>query len=887
MKPALLLLLSITLVAAHAQSIPEQVEAMLLDARYADVIRTVDQQPTPGAILLSKKCEALIMLGNQAAATDLLQQLSSMNTEDKRLPAIIETNYGALDINQGRYEQAIEHLQRALNLFDIAHASNSLEAARTLALLGFAFKSTGKTTQAEQQLLMALTIRKNLLPAQHELIAATYNDLGFVYSDADNDKALEYYDLAAALYKNLHGDKHPKIAITLINTGIIYRKEELYGDAINNFETARTIWDAVYTQPHPQKAFTLLNLGETYMRMGNLPAAIGYYQQARTQYEQTYGPHHPDLAYCHNVIGNVLAAQKKFSEALTHYQQALIANIPGFSTTDIHHNPPVKGFYNGNVLLYSLMYKAQALENQYLEKTLRQADLELGLATLQVCDTLIDKLRKHIANESDKLTLGAISNEVYADGVRMAYILSDVAWRKQPYRELSFYFAEKSKSAILLEAISDANAKSFAKIPATLLDEERDFKSTLALINQKLAQKPPAEEEKQLRESAFTLDRDYQSFIKRLEKQYPEYFNLKYNVASPNIRQLQQRLPTSGMVISYFIDEKNSRLYIYTITHRQFRIVSKTLPPSYSKLITGLRNSITYQEINTYLQCAQDLYRLLMPRIPGSVTDLIILPTGRMSVIPFEALVRPARIRQPDYGKLPYLLQRYSVRYEFSAGLLLQKEQGTTPAIRTALLCAPVTFPPQAQLNDLPGTEAEVTRIDSMFTTRHITSQKLLSGQASETAIKTIGINQYDLIHFATHGVVDEANPELSRIFLQANTTTDDGNLFTGEIYNLELNASLVTLSACQTGLGKISKGEGVIGLSRALVYAGAHNIIVSFWSVADESTAQLMMQFYQNLLTNTEVSYSQNLRQAKLKFLRQEDYAAPFYWAPFILIGY
>jgi CHAT domain-containing protein len=135
--------------------------------------------------------------------------------------------------------------------------------------------------------------------------------------------------------------------------------------------------------------------------------------------------------------------------------------------------------------------------------------------------------------------------------------------------------------------------------------------------------------------------------------------------------------------------------------------------------------------------------------------------------------------------------------------------------------------------------------------------------------------------------VVDEKNPELSRIFLQSGNSNEDGNLYSGEIYNLQLNANLVTLSACQTGLGKISKGEGVIGLSRALVYAGAKNIIVSFWSVADESTSELMQNFYKELLNKNNGNYTASLRNAKLSLIASEKYAAPYYWAPFILIGF
>jgi CHAT domain-containing protein len=203
------------------------------------------------------------------------------------------------------------------------------------------------------------------------------------------------------------------------------------------------------------------------------------------------------------------------------------------------------------------------------------------------------------------------------------------------------------------------------------------------------------------------------------------------------------------------------------------------------------------------------------------------------------------------------------------------------------LLCAPVTFPEEDNLNELPGTESEVNEIAKLFGTQNYTSGLFLKEQADEKLIKSEKVKNYNYIHLATHGVVDESNPALSRIFLQSDIGSEDGNLFTGEIYNLNLDADLVTLSACQTGLGKISKGEGVIGLSRALVYAGARSIIVSFWSVADESTSELMKDFYRKMLENRSADFSTSLRNAKLELVKNESYAAPYYWAPFILIGF
>jgi CHAT domain-containing protein len=759
-----------------------------------------------------------------------------------------------------------------------------LEAAEALVHLGNVYRSTGKNMQAEEQFNHALMIRQEKLPANHELIAAIYNDLGLVYSEIDRDKSIEYYEKALEAYRNLHGTDDPKIAIANTNLGIVYAKEKLYGDAINYYETALKIWEKVYTKPHANKALVMMNLGQTYSSMGNTKTALEYYEKALTMYESALGKKHPDVAFAQNLLGNEKTAQKKFDAGLAHYQKALIANIPDFTNTDVLITPKVDEFYNGRQLLYTLMYKARGLEKKYFGETLKHSEMVLALTTLQACDSLIDLLRQGATNESDKITLGAVANEVYADGVRIAYTLSDVSFRdRKIYRELSFYFAEKSKSAVLQEAISDTNAKSFANIPNDLLEEEKSLKASIALITQKLAQKPEVDEEKYLRETIFSLNRSYQDFTKRLESQYPEYFNLKYNSAAPSIKQLQTSLGSHTALISYFIDENNSRLYTYLIAKDRFFIESKSLPAAYDKYITGLRNSLFFQDVETFKNSAYELHKILSPtKIPGHINDLVIIPTGRMGVIPFETLLSN-NLDEDDYKKLPYWLHQFSIRYEFSAGLALQKKHEDNTAT-SALFCAPVTF--QQGLTDLPGTEAEVNKISTLFTNKNISNSVFLKDKANETVLKSGALKSYSFIHLATHGVVDENSPELSRIYLQTNTEAEDGNLFAGEIYNLELNANLVTLSACQTGLGKISKGEGVIGLSRALVYAGAKNIIVSFWNVADESTAQLMTGFYTNILDQRSANYSRDLRKAKLELLNGQ-YSAPYYWAPFILIGF
>jgi CHAT domain-containing protein/Tfp pilus assembly protein PilF len=888
------LFLSLIIFTSHwlnAQQVIASADSLILNSEYEKAIALLDRNTNPRDpsltfLIKNKKAEAYTRLGKFNEAEKILKELSGETNQSLLLQAITKTNQGFLYLNQGRNDLALELLSQALDQFNKQSKSNTLEAAQAMTYLGLVYKSTNKQAQAEEQLQMALTIRQNLLKGDHELIAASYNDLGFAYAQANNDVALEYYEKALAIYKKLHGNEHPKIAIASTNIGFIYRELVLYGDAVNNLESSLKIWEKVYSQAHPSKAFVLFNLGKTYMAMGNLQAARGYYDRALEMYKTSYAGKHPEISNVLNAIAGLELGAEKYDNAIRLCQQALLANVPDFESSDPSRNPELKNFYHGNVLLNSLLLKAESLEARHMGKTLKFSDLELALQTLQRCDSLIDMLRQQSTNESDKIALGVTASEVYADGVRIAYEASTVAFHKSAYRELAFYFAEKSKSAVLLEAISESDAKSFAGIPAPLLEEEKNLKSAIALTAQKLAQKPTAEEEKYLRETSFSLNRTYESFVKRLETEFPDYFNLKFNAALPSISQLQNLIDDKTALISYFVDEKKERLYIFSIARSSFKIADHSLAKDFDKYITGLRNGVYFNVLPAYKEAAQKLYELLIPRLPSQISSLVIIPTGRLSIVPFETLLTK-QTGSEDFSTLPYLLNEFSIRYEFSAGLLLQKAKQSVNKTTSIFLCAPIKFPEKDNLAELPATESEVAEISRLFAAKNIRSSIFTGQDANEHLVKGNGLKDYSYIHFATHGVVDENDPQLSRIFLQTNNEAEDGNLFAGEIYNLEMNANLVTLSACQTGLGKISKGEGVIGLSRALVYAGAKNIVVSFWSVADESTSELMKVFYKSLLDTNSTDYSANLRQAKLSLLRDKKYAAPYYWAPFILIGF
>ncbi|MBA3767245.1 MAG: CHAT domain-containing protein, partial [Acidobacteria bacterium] len=167
------------------------------------------------------------------------------------------------------------------------------------------------------------------------------------------------------------------------------------------------------------------------------------------------------------------------------------------------------------------------------------------------------------------------------------------------------------------------------------------------------------------------------------------------------------------------------------------------------------------------------------------------------------------------------------------------------------------------------------------------TADVWLDLQANEASVQTKDLKNYRIVHVATHGLLNAERPQFTGLVLSlVGNKTGDGFLRTDEIFNLKLGAPLVMLSACETGLGKEKKGEGVIGLTRAFMYAGAPTVGVSLWSVADRSTAELMMDLYKRMLTGQGMSAVAAKRAAQQSMITGKKYSAPFYWAPFVLVG-
>jgi CHAT domain-containing protein len=415
-----------------------------------------------------------------------------------------------------------------------------------------------------------------------------------------------------------------------------------------------------------------------------------------------------------------------------------------------------------------------------------------------------------------------------------------------------------------------------------------------------------------LQDSIFRLSERYLALKRETSA---KFFETSGELRFAGIRDIQKAIDDSTAVIAYNVAPE--RIFYFLITKNDFEFIMKRESRDDLERDVGhIRRLIYYRQTGDYIDYAQDLESKLIPKLDDDIKKLVIIPDGVLNTLPYEVLLR-GRVRVKDKNNLksfPYLIRSYDISYAYSASLMFGSplknlkeearglvafapvfsktaEDGLSLTNKQVILASTDSVSQRSVLkegrsiNPLPATETEVQAIYDIFTRQKQPAQIFTHTMAAEEEAKAASISGYKYIHFATHGFVNTTHPELSGLILSQNkTSAEDGILYSGELYNLPLQADLVTLSACETGLGKIEAGEGVIGLPRALLYAGAKNVLVSLWKVADASTSQLMVDFYSRFLSGQ--SYSSALRQAKLRMIASPEYANPYYWSPFILIG-
>ncbi|MDX1905303.1 MAG: tetratricopeptide repeat protein, partial [Thermonemataceae bacterium] len=403
----------------------------------------------------------------------------------------------------GQYEKVKNTLKTIIEQLEKEKEESLL--ADSYNLLGILYWQEGNNTLALSYLEKSLSLReKNALAVQ---MAASYNDLGLVYQRTDVQKALYFYQKAFTIYQQSYPENHPKIAVAYANIGIAQKTLKEYVKSEEAFKKALSIWKNMYPEGHPNEAFNLNNLGSLALEEKKYKEAIAYHKQALSLYQKFYKERHPEIAGTYNLIATAFLANNDFKQALYNVHLAVVNNTLNFQSEDTSKNPAIAEVLSHNIFLYSLFLKSDILEQRYVSQSIRLSDLKTALSAVSTADTLLGKIRQNANNQADKLFLGQISAQLYEKGIRLCYLLANEAKQAKKYYPQAFYFSEKAKAIVLLEAISESKAKDFGNIPPNLLKEETDLKSRITFLEQQIALKPEESLLKQYKNELFELNR--------------------------------------------------------------------------------------------------------------------------------------------------------------------------------------------------------------------------------------------------------------------------------------------------------------------------------------------------------------------------------------------
>ncbi|MCD4792545.1 MAG: CHAT domain-containing protein [Bacteroidales bacterium] len=889
-----------------------------------------------------------------------LQLRKELFSEKHILVARSYNDMGIIYSDKSEFDSALQYYFEALDIYRELLGEKHNFTAITYNNIGNVYVNKNEYDLALQYHFVALQIRKDLLGEKHINVAASYNNIGVIYADKrEYDLALKYYFKSVQIKKEQLGEKHISIAISYDNIGGVYADKKEFDSALEYYFKALQITKNLFGEKHTLVATSYNNIGLVNKYINKYDLALEYYFKSLQIFKELLGEKYSHVATEYINIGDVYVEKNEYDLALKNYQKGIVASLRNFNDTiNLYSVPIINDYLNWDELLKALQEKAEIFADTSitLPKFETSAKLKLALRHYQACDTLISQVRKNMKTKSDKIALGTIADEVYKGAVDVCLDLvnsTDVAMQRL-FRESAFYFSEKNKSSVLLESLAGSEAQKFAGIPDTLLKQEHKLQIDIALYKKILAEEPDSLKEIRFQDKLFKANRTYDSLIIVFEQKFPKYYELKYNQKPAGVADIQQILDKHTAILSYF--EGDSMISVFIINKKKFNIIQVEKTKDFNDIITELRENIsntdiitedysnnTHYSVDIYQKNAYELYQLLFPKevkkyLNRKIKNLIIIPDGKLAIIPFESLLTKkynaswTDWKNTDYfSEMPYLVKDYNISYSYSGNLFYKTNPKTTDKpefqnISDWLALAPVfdndsisgtnlrtrklieknstdqsgNLNTRAWLRDgsyitpLPGSEEETKEIFNIFESNNKKAILKTHKFANEEFVKSGVLKDFKYLHIATHGMVNEDKPELSCILLAQDTTsTEDNILFSGEIYNLELNADLTVLSACETGLGKIAEGEGVIGLTRALLYAGSKNVIVSLWQVSDESTNQLMVDFYSNFLNEKTpplkgagVMFADHLSKSKLKLINEGKYAHPFFWSPFVLIG-
>jgi len=724
----------------------------------------------------------------------------------------------------GQLQKAISYGQKAAQMAE--KAGDPALQARAILRLSFALKDVGQDAKAMEWLQKGIGVAKQIPQGNKEAIEAQlYRELGLGFlRQGEAGKAVDYisYSLQAL-----------DARLTFVQS----RKRRQKGLRPVQ-KTQKNIVD------------TLDRLGAAYQRVGKVEEAMKAYERGLSIIKEA-GLKTPTEGKLYVGLGEVYLGQKDFPHAQKNLNRALKMGERLQDTTVIQRASTQIGnlFLQTQRPLAAIPYYKKAIDT-------------------------VESTRSLLESEEFRTTFFEDKGQIYG-GIILAHIGAKNV-------EEAFNYAERARSRAFLDILG-------SRVQLTrqgeLLEEERALQARIGTLKAKLAdqgreEKEEEEEEegeegekesdrKQLQQELEAAQKAYTDFLAKVRKEDKEQASLM-NVEPLTLKQVQELLDPGVTMLEYFVVRQAVLLWV--VEKDRFRFVR--IPLARTELVekvSSLRDTIfQVGERERFRGYSEGLYKLLiepaLPHIRGK--ELLIIPHDVLHYLPYQALIS-------DKGN--YLIQDYPIYYLSSASLMQftreKRRASKEGKEEKALVMGNPSLGDEAY--NLRFAEREAKEIARVYPK----STVYLRSEATKPRAVSLSPN-YDILHFAVHGEFDQDDPLSSGLLLAAGGK-GDGKLKASEIFSLNLKADTVALSACETGLGKITNGDEIIGLTRAFIYAGTPSVITTLWKVNDRASYELMREFYTNLKTKKK---AESLRQAQLKIMK--EFPHPFFWAAYGLTG-
>ena len=828
-----------------------------------------------------------------------------------------------------QFEKAEEFFKKAILISEKMNGQNNLNYSLALNNLANLYEIQGQVDIPESLYKKALEISESTLGLDSPFVSVTLNNMGGFYDGiGKQDLAESFYKRALNIKEKSYGPDHLNLVATANNLGLLYFRQKKYAQAEALFKKSILIIEKNIGQDSSLLTTIVNNLGEVYRDQGQYEIAEELFLKGLKINENYGGLMHPDVGLSLTNLARLYQAQRQYEKSNKLYARAISIFESNFGSDHLIV-AKVLSFQESLYLIQNQLDRALPIARRISE--IYQHHFSLA-ETDESASNILKKARESFITHLDILQISPFrANSV--DLVEETFKLSQLT-------QLSESSSAVEKMATRFSKGNDAIAL-LIKRKQDAANRRSKYESRLVKSAGQPSEKRNLTAERQLRDEIVNLRNEIVEIETEIGKQFPEFQEL-IRPMPLKVKQVQELMQPNEAMISYVIAEKQSWLWVIRSNKAVF-IPIKTDKKFLDEQVKKIRSQMETDELGKLstvdVNILHDLYtRLFEPAVPHLVSaeHVMLVPTGALQSLPFSMLVAShskANVLDSDYSGVDWLIKDYSfsvlpsissiraLRHiakpimgkqpfiGFGAPVLTDepvKKRSTRSIVSTTGLFRNTELNNVAGLqvdvadvnlirgmSSLPESENEITEMAKILKASENTMW--LRANATETNVKKIDLSKYQIIAFATHGIMaGEIGKKMEAGLIltppSRGTPEDDGYLSTGEIAQLKLNADLVLLSACNTAAPDGSIGaESLSGFAKAFFYAGTRSLLVSHWPVISEATVPLTTMMIREYQLNPGQGKAEAHRKSILSLMYTSDhpeYSHPLFWAPFFVVG-